>query len=286
MAEAPVLAIYDPHAETELHCDASSHGFGAILMQKSKDLKFHPVFYFSKRSTDRESKLHSFELEMLAIIYATRCFRIYLYGIKFKIMTDCNSLALAFKKKDINPSISKWILELQNFDYTTEHREGKRMAHVDSLSRINFVYAINDNSLENNLIITQSRDKNIVKIRELLDKSEQKFFVMRNGIVYRKQNDLILFNVPEEMEKNVIFKYYDESGHLASEKTYKLIKRNYWFPEMKKKIVEHIKNCCKCIAFNPITGKKEGLVHTIPKGDKTFETLHIDHMKVADVRVK
>ena len=102
LIKTSILTIYDPHSETELHCDASSHSFGAILMQKSKDLKFHPVFYRVKRfqrTTERESKLHSFELEMLAIKYAVRRFRIYLHGIKFKIITDCNSSTLALQNK-------------------------------------------------------------------------------------------------------------------------------------------------------------------------------------------
>lgn len=110
LIDSPILAIYDPHAETELHCDASSHGFGAILMQRGVDRNFHPIFYFSKRTTDSESRYHSFELEMLAIVYALRRFRIYLHGLQFKIITDCNSLALALKKNEINTRISRWVL--------------------------------------------------------------------------------------------------------------------------------------------------------------------------------
>jgi hypothetical protein len=40
----PVLTIYSPSAETELHCDASANGFGSVLL------------YFSKRTTAAESK--------------------------------------------------------------------------------------------------------------------------------------------------------------------------------------------------------------------------------------
>lgn len=89
LMDAPILSLYSPRDETELHCDASAAGFGAILMQRKSDRKFHPVLYFSKRTTDREAKYHSFELETLAIIYALRRFRTYLLGIKFKIVTDC-----------------------------------------------------------------------------------------------------------------------------------------------------------------------------------------------------
>ncbi|CAK9829692.1 Retrovirus-related Pol polyprotein from transposon 17.6 [Anthophora retusa] len=74
----PVLAIHSPNLETELHCDASSSDFGAILLQKQPSKIFQPVFYFSKRTTAQEGKYHSFELECLAIVYAIKRSHIYL----------------------------------------------------------------------------------------------------------------------------------------------------------------------------------------------------------------
>lgn len=100
LMNAPILSLYSPRDETELHCDASAAGFGAILLQRKVDRKLHPVFYFSKRTTDNESKYHSFELETLAIIYALRRFRTYLLGLKFKIITDCQALSLTLNKKE------------------------------------------------------------------------------------------------------------------------------------------------------------------------------------------
>jgi len=107
------LAIYSPTADTELHCDASSTGFGAILFQgqAAADNKMKPVFYFSQRTSPSESKFHSFELECLAVVYAIKRFHIYLSGISFKVMTDCDSFRLlTLNKKDINPRISRWAL--------------------------------------------------------------------------------------------------------------------------------------------------------------------------------
>jgi len=78
-----VLAIYSPTADTELHCDSSSTGFGAISFQGQADAdnKMKPVFYFSQRSSPNESKFHSFELECLAVVYAIKRFHIFLSGI-------------------------------------------------------------------------------------------------------------------------------------------------------------------------------------------------------------
>ena len=69
-------------------------------MQRQKNNLFQPVFYFSKRTSEQESKMHSYELEMLAIINALERFRIYLQGLPtFKIATDCNSIKMALNKK-------------------------------------------------------------------------------------------------------------------------------------------------------------------------------------------
>lgn len=112
----------------------------------------------------------------------------------------------------------------------------------------------------------------------MLERSEDKFFEMRNGLIYRKCNGKLLFYVPEQMEKNVMFKYHDEMGHFSTEKTYQAIIQNYWFPKLKEKVNIHIKNCLKCISYSPITGKREGFLHLVPKGNVPFSVLHIDHL--------
>jgi len=80
LASKPVLAIYSPHAETELHCDASASGFGGILLQKPNDDMWKPISFWSQRTTLAEAKYHSFKLECLAVVYALKRFHIYLAG--------------------------------------------------------------------------------------------------------------------------------------------------------------------------------------------------------------
>lgn len=279
LVDVPILSLYSPRDETELHCDASAIGFGAILLQRKADRKLHPIFYFSKRTTEAESRYHSFELETLAIIYALRRFRTYLLGIKFKIITDCQALSLTLNKKETNPRIARWVLELQNYDYTLEHRSGSRMLHVDALSRQ--VFVVEDNSFDKNLALCQSDDPAIVKIRKELELFENKLFEMRNGLVYRKHQGQILFYVPAALETSVIHKYHNEMSHVGVEKTIRNVLDSYWFPEMKAKIEKHIRCCLKCVAFTPNSGRSEGVLHSIPKGNVPFATLHIDHLAPA-----
>jgi len=187
LTESPVLAIYGQNDDIELHCDASSLGFGAVLIQKKGDGKFHPVFYFSKRTTDTEVKYRSFELETLAVIYVFRRFQIYLQGKHLKVITDCNSLTLTLNRVELNPRIALWAVKLQNYDYKVDHRSGK-MQHVDAKSRCH-VLIVEANSFEDSLLICQSKDPNIQQIRDKLGKNQLKMFKMRKGVVYRKMND-------------------------------------------------------------------------------------------------
>lgn len=279
LASPPILAVYSPELETELHTDASSLGFGAVLLQKQTDGKFRPVSYYSKRTTPAEGNYHSFELECLGAINAIKRFHVYLAGKKFKLITDCDSFRLTLARKDINPRIARWALFLQNYDFEIVHRPASRMNHVDALSRAHNILVLEANTFEQTLSIKQSTDPTIKEIRNSLEIKEDKFFELKDGLVYRKvpNKNALLFYVPESMEANVLKTSHDDLGHIGIDKCHEYISRTYWFPKMRDKIKKYISECLKCLAFSPDSGKKEGFLHSINKGKLPFETIHIDH---------
>ena len=75
-------------------------------------------------------------------------------------------------------------------------------------------------------------------------------------------------------------------SHLSCEKTAEYIRRNYWFPKINGKVKLYISNCLKCIAFNEHSGKNEGVLYSIPKGNKPFDTIHIDYFGPLEPRNK
>lgn len=282
LMSAPILALYNPSRETELHCDASSEGFGGILLQKQADGKLHPIAYFSKRTTSAESRYHSFELETLAIIYSLRKFRIYLEGIPFRIVTDCNSLAMTLNRKSINAKIARWALELENYHYTIQHRSGRLMSHVDALSRIpsnqNQISGINPDDIDFQLQLAQGGDPTIVRMKEELENGVVKNFVLDDGLVYHTSpNGKYLFYVPAEMETNIMRNVHEKLCHMGVTKTLDQLKMHYWFPKMKDKVEKYVKNCVRCILYSDSSSDGGRVLHSIPKRPVPFDTVHIDH---------
>lgn len=169
---------------------------------------------------------------MLAIVKAVERFYIYLYGINFTVITDCNALVYAMNKANLNPRIARWALRLQNYHFKVEHRAGTRMTHVDALSRqigyINFL------PLKRELEYKQLQDQKLKSLAEELEFRDDEKFQLIEGLVYTKDSDRPRFVIPDAMVNNIIRIYHDKMGHCGLEKTYQGIHATYWLPLMRK----------------------------------------------------
>ena len=162
------------------------------------------------------------------------------------------------------------------------------MTHVDALSRSFGVLIIEDNPFEWNLSVLQSKDPKIKEIISKLEIMEDSQYELRNGIeklVYKKHGENLLFLIPQQMEKHVLFRYHNEMGHVGPGKMIDTIRRSYWFPQIREKCENHVENYLKCIFFSPSSGKLEGYLNPIPKENIPFATLHIDHYGPVDKHV-
>lgn len=113
--------------------------------------------------------------------------------------------------------------------------------------------------------LTQNRDKQIVKIREQLEK----------GPV--EGSDSYLLYVAAEMVNNVIRLVHEKICHLGKEKTFEQLRRYYWFPNMRDKIEKFIRNCIKFIMYAAPVRATERTLYSIEKKPIPFDTLHLDH---------
>lgn len=75
------------------------------------------------------------EKELLAIVWATKVFRPYVYGRPFKILCDKSPLQWLFSVKKPNSKLVRWRQELEEFDYQIFNKKGKANTNTDALSR-------------------------------------------------------------------------------------------------------------------------------------------------------
>lgn len=274
LSAAPVLNIYNPEtSHTELHTDASQFGFRAVLLQAndSDDSRLHPICYMSKKTSEAQQKFHSYELEVLTIVEALNKFRVYLLGLKFKIVTDCAAFTKTLEKRELATRVARWALLITEYDYVIEHRACSRMPHVDSLSRHPMCMALHSEFLAR-LKVAQQDDPHVQQLT-----IDDHTFTQVGGLVYEIQNGQRLLVVPGRMQNEIIRNAHN-IGHFGIIKTEALIQRDYSINNLKSKIGKKVNNCVTCILANRKQGRKEGFLHSIDKGDTPLATWHIDFL--------
>ncbi|CAG4993531.1 unnamed protein product [Colias eurytheme] len=145
LTNAPILQYPDFSKDFILTTDASNYALGAILSQGDigKDL---PIAYASRTLNKAEGNYSTTEKELLGILFGVKTFRPYLYGRKFKIVTDHRPLVWLFNCKDSSSKLVRWRLKLEEYDYEIIYKPGRVNSNADALSRppINAINDIND----------------------------------------------------------------------------------------------------------------------------------------------
>ncbi|XP_053699165.1 uncharacterized protein LOC128746141 [Sabethes cyaneus] len=161
----PILALYDPNADLELHTDASSSGLAGVLLINQEG-GWKPLGYFSRKTSSSESKYHSYDLEVLAVVASVERFRLYLLGRFFVIRTDCSAVRDTYAKREMDGRIARYFLKLQEYDFRLEYRSGCQIKHADALSR-NPVEESRDEKtvVENMLTIEMSNNDFLVSLQ-------------------------------------------------------------------------------------------------------------------------
>lgn len=135
LTSTPVLVYPNFNEPFLLTTDASGFAIGAVLSQGpiGKDL---PIAYASRTLCQAESRYSTIERELLAIVWAVKHFRPYLFGRKFKLITDHRPLTWLFSIKDPGSRLARWRLKLEEYDYEIIYKPGKINKNADALSRI------------------------------------------------------------------------------------------------------------------------------------------------------
>lgn len=148
LSSSDILSYPDFSQNFILTTDASNYCLGAVLSQKIKNVE-RPIAFASRTLQKNEINYSTTEKEMLAIIWATKYFRPYLYGRRFLLITDHQPL-IYLNSNPQNAKLIRWRLVLNDFEFDIEYKKGVQNVVADSLSRINHAEINLNMSMENN----------------------------------------------------------------------------------------------------------------------------------------
>ena len=138
LTESPILVYPDFDQDFILETDASAMGLGAVLSQRARDGRVHPVAYASRSLSPQEKRYAVTELETLAVVWAVTHFHAYLYGHNVNVFTDHSAVKAVLETPSPNGKHARWWSKLfgsgvRNIQIT--YRAGRENANADALSR-------------------------------------------------------------------------------------------------------------------------------------------------------
>ena len=135
LISAPILCHPDFSLPFIVYTDASDVGIGAVLAQKDKQSLERTNCFASCVLSKSERGYAPVQCEALAIVYAVKEFRPYLYGNEFTVIMDDNPLRWLQSVKDSSDCLLRWSLKLQEYNSHIEHRPDTHHTNADTMSR-------------------------------------------------------------------------------------------------------------------------------------------------------
>jgi len=298
LCNAALLTFPQRGLPMEIYPDACGYGLGATLAQKiNGDEK--PLCFASRLVSKTEANYSITELECLALVWALKKFRSYIWGCKILVYTDHQALCWLMTKKDLAGRLARWKLSVQEHDITIIYRSGKLHINGDSLSRYPVdepdneeeedaclavaTLSVQDNDQELNQIRKVQREQNHWKkiINELECGRPYKNYILRNGLLYMRSEGkykiLERLCVPKNLRDRICKAYHDDliSGHMGMTRTRLRIGSRYFWPKMMEDINKYVQACVSCQARKGVTQKPTGFMQSIYV-EKPFEKVGID----------
>ncbi len=135
LVTSPILVKAKLYKQFILEADASQQYVAAVLLQYDDDGLPRAVGYISKKLKNTEVRYSATDREALAIVLACRQIHHYLWGTKFVIRTDHQPITTVLKQRTKSPRMNRWMLEMRDYRFRVEYKQGKNNVVADQLSR-------------------------------------------------------------------------------------------------------------------------------------------------------
>ena len=263
---SPILGFPDTNRNYTLYTDASDIGIGAVLTQNNENGTERVISYASKAFSGAEKNWSTTEKEAFAIVWSLHYFYPYVYGRQFKVFTDHRALQWLKGMKHPNGKLARWIMKLQEYDYSVEHKPSSLMQHADALSRapISSIQVARHSASE--LQELQDLDAGLSTAKSWVMKGsrpEQRpkdgstvlhvfgSLCIDNNLVRRKWIDdtgdeRLQIILPKFITPMFLEEAHEQVGHMGITKTFDTIQRTFYWPGFFKSVEEYCASCERC----------------------------------------
>jgi RNase H-like domain found in reverse transcriptase/Reverse transcriptase (RNA-dependent DNA polymerase)/Integrase zinc binding domain/Integrase core domain len=270
-----MLSFPDFDKEFVLSTDASGVAISAILAQEV-DGHQRPIAYASRQLNEHEKNYGITKLEMLAVVWATKFFRCYLYGRRFKVITDHKALLWLDSVKDTSSMLMRWALRLSEFDYVVEHKPGKKHSNADALSRhVAVVNKVPSHLPVIDLDIIRECQKVDTVCQNLRKRKDIK--MSREKVLYHERDEDKLIVIPQKLKQRILYLHHDlpAVGHAGVSKTLARLKYKFWWPKMLEDVKGYVRSCRECSQRSNI-GREKAPLGKFEEPNSPFSVLATD----------
>ena len=270
----PILRHPDPSKPFILQTDSSGYAIGAILSQVDNG-KEYACGYESRILKNAEIHYGITEKECLAVVFGVKKFRVYLYGTRFRIVSDHSSLLWLMSIRDPTGRLARWSIYLQGYDFEIVHKKGSAHTNVDALSRppvpmeikeVMSMKMVEEDELsvknldpyDNEALLyylkhRRHQDGLSRKQVRRVENVEQHFKLEDDELYYRKEVDGIRFlRIPRVDERNELVLRHHLLGHFQAKTTLNRLQEAYYWRNMEATVKMVVSRCLTCLRHQKV----------------------------------
>lgn len=259
--------------------DASNVAISGIVAQIGDDGHWRVLSMVSRKLQSAERNYHSFEKELLAIIYTIKKNEYLLVDHKIVIRTDNRALKYLYSvKTHVSERVARWRMYLLLFDVTAiQHVPGRENVAADALSRFRNDVKNDPQGIDNfrthvresvdffapvsALMLLEGLDglriddimTNIDELQErcpdiqdLVSKKHRNVTFKNGTICWTARDGESRILAPAAVRKSLIKFYHHQYTHPGYEKTLAIIRRYFDWPLAKRDVLNFLATCVTC----------------------------------------
>ena len=245
----------------------------------------------------RHKNYPTHNMELVAVVFALKIWRHYLYGEQFEVYSEHKSLKYIFTQRDVNMRQHRWMEFLEDYDFTLHYHPVKANVVVDALNRksrgalasiasrewwmletvgqFGLQYSEHAQGTLGSLVTTpyllsrvidsQGQDAEIVSIKDQVQSGtgDEGWTIHADGSLRYRGRVVVprLTDLREEILKE--FHCSRFVVHLGGMKMYQDLCRQYYWSGMKRHVGDFVRRCLTCQQVKAEHQKPTGLLQPL-----------------------